>query len=72
MKAEASFMETDLFSPQDAAALLSIRAARFHRALSPDELLAAFEAQGLMRDSGAAPAGIQGLETSVRGASARR
>lgn len=65
-------METDLFTPQDAAALLSIRAARSHPTLSPDELLAAFEALGLMRDPDAAPLSVQAPAALMRISASRR
>ncbi len=48
-------MEADLFTPQDAAALSSIRAENAGHAMSQAELLAAFDARGLLRESAAAP-----------------
>lgn len=48
--AEASSMETDLFKPQDAAALLAIRAINAQHRLTPEDLLAAFAARGLLDD----------------------
>ena len=43
-------METDLFKPQDAAALLAIRAINAQQRLTPEDLLAAFAARGLLDD----------------------
>ncbi|MCK9684958.1 hypothetical protein [Scleromatobacter humisilvae] len=41
-------MEADLFDPQDATALLAIRALDAQHRLTPEELLAAFAAHGLL------------------------
>ena len=41
-------MEADLFKPQDAAALLAIRAINAQHRLTPEDLLAAFAARGLL------------------------
>ncbi len=50
-------MEPDLFDPQDTAALLAIRSAHAHRALTPADWLAAFAAQGLLDESAATEPG---------------
>jgi hypothetical protein len=49
-------MEADLFTPQDAAALSSIRADNARRAMTLAELFDAFDARGLLGETAAAPA----------------
>jgi hypothetical protein len=52
-------MAPDLFTPQDAAALFSIRAANARRVMSQTELLAAFDTQGLLCETPTATAHVE-------------
>jgi hypothetical protein len=60
---EDPHMDTDLFAPQDAAALFSIRAANAQRVMSLTELLAAFDTEGLLCETPTAPAHVQTQDT---------
>ena len=56
---ENPLMDPDLFTPQDAAALFSIRAANAQGVMSLTELLAAFATEGLLCETPTSPAHVE-------------